>query len=114
MLLRVLTGPWASSRSFRPVRLPSRPSDRIARIAWLERRDGAVERTQEGRKAAIHRALVGVGIPPIKGDCADAGSIGSRHEFRSAASRFGEIGAHLRGSRWPGLTWCHIHATGAR
>jgi hypothetical protein len=59
-------------------------------LPGFDHRDGSVERAHESREAAVHRTLVGLGIPPIKGDRADAPSIGSCHEFRSVAGGFGD------------------------
>ena len=78
----------------------------------LDRRDGAVERTQQHGEAAVGSAFGGVGVPAVEGERADARTIGARQEPRRGARRFGEIGAHLSGAGRPRLL--PVHAAGAR
>jgi hypothetical protein len=50
----------------------------------------------------------------VKGERADARSIGSRYEFGGAAGRFGKIGAHLRGPCRLSILRHGVYAAGAR
>ena len=64
----------------------------------LDRGDGAVERAEQRREPAVDRAFVGMGVPAVEGERADARAIRPRQELRRGARGFGEIGAHLRGA----------------
>ena len=60
----------------------------------FDRGNGAVERTEQRGKAPIRSAFVGVGVPAVERERADAGTVGPREELGGGAGRFKKIAAH--------------------
>ena len=67
----------------------------------------AVERTEQNRQPAMRSAFVGVRIPAIEGECANARTIRSSHEARRAGRSFGEIGKQRSPRLRPGADFVH-------
>ena len=68
--------------------------------AALDGRQRAVERTEQNRQPAMRSAFIGVRIPTVKGECADARAIRSSHEARRSGCSFGEIGKQRSAGLW--------------
>ena len=83
-----------------------------APIAALDRRQRAVERTEQNRQPAMRSAFVGVRIPAIESERADARAIRTSHEARRAGCGFGEIGKQRSPGLWSIASF--VHATGDR